>query len=215
MPTLFVEGEAQEGFFFMEYQKYVAHYWDFCDKQHGVLKPYDGFMYFFILDRCFRNQKYTCTMFTHEICTLTHNSSRAEINRSLTKLHTLGFIILETKISTNNSCFNIELPIKQIINHDKAILFVVKPVVYIAYNPSDSLYKIGVTNNILDRGRGLKKYGKEVKIIAWFNGGYSIEKQLHKHFDSKRIYSEWFSLDQTDLGYIFEMHEVKTITYGK
>jgi hypothetical protein len=149
----------------MEYGKYVKPYWDFCEEHNGIMKPYDAVIYFFILDRCFRNQKYTCAMFAHEICTLTHNSSTAEINRSLTKLHTLGFIILETRISTNNTCFNIELPIKQIINHDKAILFVVNPVVYIAYNPTDSLYKIGVTNNILDRGRGLKKYGNKVLVF--------------------------------------------------
>jgi len=198
----------------MEYSKYVAPYWDFCDKHYGVLKPYDGFMYFYILDRCFTTNSNYCKIYSHELYRLTKNTSRTELNRSLNKLDILGFIDLETKIATNNSVFIVKLPLEQRIDLDKAILFIVNPVVYIAYNPNDDLYKIGVTTNILDRGKGLKKYGNKVRIFAWFNGGYSTEKKLHKYFDSKRVYGEWFSLNKDDLHYIFEAYEVKTITYG-
>lgn len=78
-----------------------------------------------------------------------------------------------------------------------------KSFVYLICDPSQDLYKIGVTKNL---------YSKRMKQLQTGNGTelhitnfhetfypFSIEKYLHTKFTSKREHGEWFRLDIDDI----------------
>lgn len=78
-----------------------------------------------------------------------------------------------------------------------------KSFVYLICDPSQELYKIGVTKNL---------YSKRMKQLQTGNGTelhitnfhetfypYRIEKYLHAKFSSKREHGEWFHLNLEDI----------------
>lgn len=77
--------------------------------------------------------------------------------------------------------------------------------VYLIYDSSVKLYKIGLSRNPRTRLRYLKEaYGGQLKIlqIAWTFNMMFLEKSLHKQFKSQRVYrgkmdggTEWFELN--------------------
>lgn len=72
---------------------------------------------------------------------------------------------------------------------------------YIIYNPENQLFKIGRSKNLFNRLTNLKRdVSKDLKLIAYLDCDY--EGQLHKHFNKKRKFGEWFELSCKDLEYI-------------
>lgn len=75
--------------------------------------------------------------------------------------------------------------------------------VYLIYDESNNLYKIGVTKNNpnnrvnkLQTGNPTKLYIKEVYK---HNYPFRIEKMLHNKFKSKQVLNEWFELSIDDV----------------
>jgi hypothetical protein len=195
----------------MDYQKHASLLWSFTSNNKGIAKPYDIWLYFLILHTCVNNKSNNCRLQAIDICNIAGNSSRNQINLSLILLNTLGFINLVTNINRNNNFYDIVVPSNQTINLDKCILFTRVSVTYLAYNPDNGLYKIGATQNIMQRSKALKKYGKKVKIFLWMEGGYSKENELHRYFSDKRVSGEWFSLNNLDIAYIKASNPTKEI----
>lgn len=66
-------------------------------------------------------------------------------------------------------------------------------------------YKIGRSQNPQKRieSMGVKlPYPIEVICLIETENMFELEKQLHQHFDSKRVNGEWFKLDEEDIDYI-------------
>jgi hypothetical protein len=86
--------------------------------------------------------------------------------------------------------------------------------VYILEKSKKDHYKIGVTSQSLEtRVKAIRYSEKNVHIypIHTINcdttpQAYALEKELHRYFDSQRVYGEWFELDQTDLSWIKRFH---------
>lgn len=63
-------------------------------------------------------------------------------------------------------------------------------------------YKIGVTSNIEQRVNSIKKLNpREITVLKLkkLDNAYSYEKSMHKKFEKKLVYGEWFNLDQKDI----------------
>jgi hypothetical protein len=64
-------------------------------------------------------------------------------------------------------------------------------------------YKIGVTKkNILNRQKELQTgNSNELYINQYFETPYpfKVEKMLHRHFANKKIFNEWFELNEDDV----------------
>jgi len=77
--------------------------------------------------------------------------------------------------------------------------------VYLICDPSNNVFKIGVTkkNNIIERIKKLQTGNStELFISSYYECEYPfrLEKLLHSKFHNKRQIGEWFSLDATDIG---------------
>lgn len=86
--------------------------------------------------------------------------------------------------------------------------------VYLLLNELDGLHKIGISCELENRRKGLTNANGDkptvVSTVLFFNRvrAVSIEKFLHKTYDSKRKYGEWFDLsgaDVADICFYFEM----------
>lgn len=81
------------------------------------------------------------------------------------------------------------------------------PFVYLFYNPDNKLYKIGITNNVVERRRTIKNQsGSNIQLVGFIElevnldeSSEYLERYLHKWFKEKRVRGEWFSLDLRDL----------------
>ena len=77
--------------------------------------------------------------------------------------------------------------------------------VYLIYDPSVKLYKIGLSRKPATRLRYLKQsYGIQLKIlqVAWTFNMLFVEKSLHRQFKLQNVYrgkidggTEWFAFD--------------------
>ncbi|MEU9438370.1 GIY-YIG nuclease family protein [Streptomyces sp. NPDC048252] len=67
--------------------------------------------------------------------------------------------------------------------------------VYLIGSPSSPLVKIGWTDNPKRRLRNLQT-GSPVplRLLALFEGGNTVEAELHRRFADKRRHGEWFDL---------------------
>ena len=76
--------------------------------------------------------------------------------------------------------------------------------VYLVKDMQRGCIKIGCTSNVKSRIQQLKIANAGVEYLRHFDGTYDDEQHLHAHFkqSGKRISSEWFSLDEYDLGHI-------------
>lgn len=70
---------------------------------------------------------------------------------------------------------------------------------YLMLNNDTSLIKIGKSNNPGYRERTLHSQEPAIYIIACWESPKSVEGELHKLFEQKRIRGEWFRLNLTDL----------------
>ncbi len=79
--------------------------------------------------------------------------------------------------------------------------------VYLIYNPSSKLYKVGKTTNIEERLRQLKcQSGCFLELLGYIEleedcdeSSEYLERYIHKLFKSKRVLGEWFSLNIKDV----------------
>lgn len=71
---------------------------------------------------------------------------------------------------------------------------------------SSNLFKIGKSQDVDDRLHNLKLGNPSLKIVLIINE--DVEKELHKHFYSKMISREWFSLDKNDLDYVIRNYSI-------
>jgi hypothetical protein len=74
-----------------------------------------------------------------------------------------------------------------------------KNYVYLMFNVDTNSTKIGFSKNPYNRERTLQSKDPNVFLLAAWKAPKSVEKQLHKKFDRKRIRGEWFSLSIDDL----------------
>jgi len=76
--------------------------------------------------------------------------------------------------------------------------------VYLASDTIRGFTKIGYSENVKARIQQLKIANAGVEYLIHFDGSYNDEQHLHDHFkqSGKRISSEWFSLDASDIEYI-------------
>jgi len=76
--------------------------------------------------------------------------------------------------------------------------------VYLASDTIRGFTKIGYSENVRARIHQLKIANPGLEYLTHFGGTYDDEQHLHEHFkqSGKRISSEWFSLDESDLGHI-------------
>lgn len=72
--------------------------------------------------------------------------------------------------------------------------------IYLMLNIRNNHFKIGSSKNVGYREKTLQAQEPEVKLITFWCGHISIEKNLHKHFAEKRQRGEWFKLNFEDLG---------------
>lgn len=87
------------------------------------------------------------------------------------------------------------------------MLKVNKGTVYLIYDCSSHLYKIGVTKSPIEKRIKQLQTGNgselEVREIYDADYPYRMEKMLHLHFSNKRVKNEWFQLSETDaIGFI-------------
>tara|TARA_B100000513_G_scaffold138416_1_gene62816 strand:+ start:357 stop:893 length:537 start_codon:yes stop_codon:yes gene_type:complete len=81
--------------------------------------------------------------------------------------------------------------------------------VYLMYDPSLELYKIGHSKDAEFRERTLQGQRPTIELVSKRqypsrDSARKIESLLHKKFDSKRIRGEWFKLEKTDVDYLKE-----------
>lgn len=74
----------------------------------------------------------------------------------------------------------------------------------------DKIYKIGYTRRGVDKRIRELKTGSPsefevVKVFVADKYGATIESRLHRHFETKRIDREWFSLDDSDINQFEEL----------
>lgn len=88
-----------------------------------------------------------------------------------------------------------------------------KGTVYVIRKPEDSLYKIGLTTNLKQRLYALKRQlnTDEVELVHSFDAedAKAAERELHKRFQEKREFNEWFRLDEDDVAQIKELKSFK------
>lgn len=78
-----------------------------------------------------------------------------------------------------------------------------KGIVYLMCDPLTNTFKIGVTKR--DVNKRLKEIQtgnpSEVFVVNTFESDYpyKLEGLLHRHFFSKKMINEWFSLDSHDI----------------
>ena len=70
--------------------------------------------------------------------------------------------------------------------------------VYVLVNPDNHRVKIGITENIEQRLLSLKHAsGSEIYVYylsKWLYSATALEKNAHKHFQSRRYIGEWFNI---------------------
>ena len=75
--------------------------------------------------------------------------------------------------------------------------------VYIIKNPLNETIKIGVANDVEKRMKQLQTgAGIELELIyksLICSNAFSIEKDVHKHFENYRTFGEWFKINPTDV----------------
>jgi hypothetical protein len=71
--------------------------------------------------------------------------------------------------------------------------------IYLMLHIRNNHFKIGSSKNVGFREKTLQAQEPEVKLITYWPGSISIEKQLHKQFAAKRQRGEWFRLNFADI----------------
>lgn len=71
--------------------------------------------------------------------------------------------------------------------------------IYLMYNDTNGLVKIGRSINPSTREKTLQGEAPKTEIIALWNAPKQVEKKLHQIFENKRLRGEWFNLDLSDL----------------
>lgn len=78
-----------------------------------------------------------------------------------------------------------------------------KSIVYLFCDPSQDLYKIGVTKSLYSKRLKQLQTGNGTKLhlVDFFETSfpYDLERYLHKKFFSKKEEGEWFRLDEDDI----------------
>lgn len=85
---------------------------------------------------------------------------------------------------------------REVIGKDKAV-YVVK---------AGGFYKIGISNNVQERIKSIQT-GNHQKVkfqmSVLVNDAHKLERKLHAKFASKRVKGEWFSLNESEVYWIF------------
>lgn len=71
-------------------------------------------------------------------------------------------------------------------------------------------YKIGLSNNVERRRKELDNKPFPVNIVyksKMIDDSYETEQEIHKMYESKKIYGEWFDLDELDIKRIIDFVE--------
>ena len=87
-------------------------------------------------------------------------------------------------------------------------------VVYLLY--SGGLIKIGVSSNYAVRSRSFRTASPlPIQKLLEFSGGFSLETELHKKFESSYSHGEWFHLTPDLRGYIIENGAGELLAHGE
>ena len=78
-----------------------------------------------------------------------------------------------------------------------------KSYIYLICDPSQNLYKIGVTKNLYTKRMKQLQTGNgcELHIVTYYETfyPYKIEKMLHNKFQFEREHGEWFRLKEEEV----------------
>lgn len=81
--------------------------------------------------------------------------------------------------------------------------------VYLICDPSNDMFKIGVTRGSIDKrikklqtGNSHELFISDTFETPW---PFRLETLLHNHFKSKHILNEWFALDAHDVSHFHEI----------
>lgn len=89
--------------------------------------------------------------------------------------------------------------------------------VYLIGNKFYHWYKIGVTQDVHERLRGLQ-VGCPVQLIklnwAWVKNPDAVEQNLHTKYSSRRLHGEWFFLPDEDVAEISSYLSVANLKKG-
>lgn len=80
---------------------------------------------------------------------------------------------------------------------------------YLIKNPITGHYKIGKTSRTIEKRVKELAVGAKLEIISFCN--FDIEKKLHKRFESKLVYGEWFELTKYDIEIIKAEFEIEDV----
>ena len=79
---------------------------------------------------------------------------------------------------------------------------------YVYFFETQGMIKIGVSLNVPKRLKRVEAWTPfEIKMLGNINGGYPLEKQIHRKFKHLRVKGEWFKSDDHLLKFI---EEIKT-----
>lgn len=82
-------------------------------------------------------------------------------------------------------------------------------VVYVMKSDTSGHFKIGHSRDPEQRLKTLRRYVPDLKIIDMVRTAKVWEIELHRRFNSVRVYGEWFALSQAQLDQISELFRRK------
>jgi hypothetical protein len=83
--------------------------------------------------------------------------------------------------------------------------------VYLMASSLNGLHKIGISKDPHKRLLSIKWHVPDVRLLDFVlvESERIWEKDLHEQFYKKRVFGEWFRLDDSDLTYILSLFEAK------
>ena len=67
---------------------------------------------------------------------------------------------------------------------------------------SDGRIKIGVSKKVEQRKKDLEAAAGPLELLLTIPGGFELEEELHRQFDSDRVHGEWFESSDLLLRFI-------------
>ena len=80
--------------------------------------------------------------------------------------------------------------------------------VYLMQSGDTNFYKIGFSNDVRERMKAIQANNpEEINLVATCPGGYNVEQEIHKCFNSKRNVGEWFEFSPQDLDNVLQVFD--------
>jgi hypothetical protein len=91
-------------------------------------------------------------------------------------------------------------------------------IVYLMFNPTTKMYKIGMTGHEIRKRLSVirREHHPHVKVVHTIScetvaTAYKVEHRLHKYFHAKRWINEWFRLTARDVEWLFQFSRAEDV----